>query len=226
MFSNNSKNNISASAIIEKSFLILKKIIRKLTRYIYYKDKYLILEAPLKARALNLESIGFHASDNNPEFMHQVKMQFPHKYKLFNKRLKQNLHCLRVYSDQNILVAYSWSATTDYFEPLWKYTFRLKPKQIYQLDAFVKPEYRKSLQGMFITAYMSHNYFIKRGITSSIIAVDKSNKRLLKFYSFLGYKEIGEKLVIRYIFRVSFSVSKPYSERYMKVRESKKPAEA
>jgi len=222
----NPNNNEKETTISVKLFNLLKKIIRKLTRYIYCKDEYLILESPLKARALNLESIGFHASDNDPEFIHRVKMQFPHKYTLFNKRLKQNLHCLRVYSDQNILVAYSWSATTDYFEPLWKYTFSLKPKQIYQLDAFVKPEYRKSLQGMFLTAYMSHNYFIERGVTSSIIAVDKSNKRLLKFYSFLGYKEIGEKLVIRYVFRIAFSVSKPYSERYIKVRESKKPAEA
>jgi len=222
----NPNNNEKETTMSVRLFNLLKKIIRKLTRYIYYKDEYLIVEAPLKARALNLESIGFHASDNDPEFTHQVKMQLPHKYKLFNKRLKQNLHCLRVYSDQNILVAYSWSATGDYFEPLWKYTFHPKPKQIYQFDAFVKPEYRKSLRGTFFTAYVSHNYFIKRGFTSSIIAVDKSNKRLLKFYSFLEYKEIGEKLVIQYIFRIPFSVSKSYSERYMKVRESKKPAEA
>lgn len=219
------KKNEKATTMIVKLFNLLKKIIRKLTSYIYFKQEQLILQATLKPATSKLATIGYHGSDNDQEFIHQVKKHFPHKYKLFKKRLEQNIHCYRTYSDQNILVAYGWATAGEYYEPTLRYTFHPKLNQIYQFDGFVQPAHRKGTLAN-LTMRMLWNPFAEKGFTSTLAIVDKSNIHSLKWHAFIRFKETGEKIVTYYIFRIPFSVLEPYSERYMKVRELKKPADA
>jgi len=199
--------------------LIIKKIFRKLAKYTFFKRECLLLEAPLiHSKKILAEGIEQRLAHEDTEFLPKVKEYFPGKYNLFKKRLDQNLYCVAIYFDRGKLGAFTWYATEDYYEPMYRYTLKLAPHQIYQFDGYVAPEFRKGMLGPKLLFYYAHNYFFRKGYTHTIVSVDKSNTRNLKFHSFWKFRETGEKIVTYFIFRRPFTHSETYPERYLKVR--------
>lgn len=205
--------------LVEEVLLMIKKIFRKLAKYTFFKRECLLLEAPLMhSRKILAEGIELRLAREDTEFLPKVKEYFPGKYNLFKKRLDQNLYCFAIYFDRGKLGAFTWYATEDYYEPMYRYTFKLAPHQIYQFDGYLAPEFRKGMLAPRLMFYYAHNYFFRKGYTHTIVFVDKSNARNLKFHSFWRFRETGEKIVTYFIFRRPFTHSETYSERYLKVR--------
>lgn len=200
--------------------VFIRKAIRRVFSYIYYKEENLILKAPLKLTPSAKEKVDVRNSESDPEFLKRVEIYFPHKYKLFKNRLEQSIRCCELYSEENELVAYTWGAVEDYYEPKMRYTFHLEPNQIYQFDGFVTPKARKGLIAS-VALRCFWNYFASKGYTSTIASVNKANTGNLKIHAFIGFKETGKMTVTHYIFRQPYTVLKTYSGNYMKTKKSK-----
>ncbi len=203
--------------------LILKKIIRKLTRPIYYRVEYLILEKELELSDKLPDEFEFRCARDDPDFFPQIKKYFPQKYELFKKRLKDNnVECYKIYKKKDKrLVAYTWFATTKYYEPTYRYCFEFEPKRIYQFDGYVVPEYRKGMHSYFFIAH-GLNEFLAKGYTHTTATVDKSLAANLKFHAYLKFYETGKKTVTHYIFKIPFTHIESYSERHFRSRGKRK----
>ncbi len=204
--------------------LILKKIIRKLTRCIYYKVEYLILEKELKLSNNLPDEFGFRCARDDPDFFPQIKKYFPKKYELFKRRLEnKNIECFGMYQKKyNRMVAYTWFATVKYYEPMLRYCFEVEPKKFYQFDGYVIPEYRKGMQSGYFIASLWDKY-LADGYTHAIATVDKSLAANLKFHAYFKFYETGKKVVTHYIFKIPFTHIESYSGRHFRSR-GRKPA--
>ncbi len=132
--------------------LILKKIIRKLTRPIYYRAEYLILEKELELSNKNFpDEFEHRCARDDQDFFPLIKKHLPQKYELFKKRLKDdNVDCFIAYSKKdNRVLGYVCIATVKYYEPMFRYCLEFEPKRIYQFDGYLAPEYRKGMNSFF-----------------------------------------------------------------------------
>jgi L-amino acid N-acyltransferase YncA len=194
---------------------LIKKVICKLTRFVFFKRELLILEAPMIKISSRIETLGLRAEHDDPEFLEHVKKRFPEKYRLFKNRLAKGIYCGRVYSRENTLVAYGWVAFGEYYEPWIRHTFLMRPNQIYQFDGFIEPEFRKGMLS-FILNTIFWDHFLKKGYTTAVAAVDRENAGNLALHTLMQFKETGEKIIAYHIFGFPFSVSKTYSKDYFK----------
>lgn len=183
---------------------LARRAFRKIGRSIYAREVNLILEAPLKHSSIESRDHQVRPAWEDREFLPQVKIHFPRFYKLFRKRLEQNIPCFSLYLNNSQLIGYAWFAAEDYFEPYYNYLFILKPKQIYQFDGYIKTEHRSNIQSSLLLS-RGWNFFLDKGFTNAIAAVDESKKDNLLLHSFLGFKETGTRIRTHYIFRKPFT---------------------
>lgn len=200
-------------------FTLLKKVPRKsleLTSIVYFKERNIFLERPITPPTEQLpDGVSFRNTGEDPDFLKHISRKYPHKLRLFTERLNIGLTCFPIYLGKDDLGGYVWFAESDYYEPKYKCTFPVKPKQVYQFDGFIDPKYRNQKIPVKALPYF-WKYFSAKGFINSLVIVDMANTKNLKLHAHLGYRETGKILETHFLLGKPFSIFKDYSGNILK----------
>lgn len=198
---------------------LFRRLLRKFKKYTICKEELIVLRRPLARIEKPLpKHILVYQIKDRASFLERIKTDVPHKYKLFKKRLEQDLLCFASQYKNGPIFGFVWFATRDYFEPHSRFTVKVPPFCVYQFDGFGAPQSRKGMLSLTILMKI-HTVLVDNGYRHAIATVDRSDQRIMKLHAFLKFSETGHKFVVHYVFRRPYARLESYSEQYLPVRK-------
>lgn len=178
----------------------------------------MLLEASLQDRERKLpEHSSLERVVDTERFLECAHREFPRKHGLFQRRFEDGLICYGLWHRQT-LVGYVWFAAGRYFEPLYRYTFRPRRHEVYQFDGFVQGGHREGMLSLQ-TLVNIHCDLRKQGYERCIALCSLNDTRNLKMHAFLGFTEMGRRIVTHTVLRFPFTRASTYDERLLPRRK-------
>jgi len=195
------------------SFFSVEQLLKKLFKAFYYKEERIYLHRSLVPPDTNFFEFHLKCFNTDKHALSLVQEHQPHKAKLFERRIADDITGLATFNDDNVLIGYGWWATKDYYEPKYKYTVNLRENQVYQFDGYVNNPFRRDKLGSY-SMWLMWQYFLEKGFSETVCLVLTSNIGALKWHAFSEFKELKMKFVTRYFLMQPISVMISYHENY------------
>ncbi len=169
---------------------------RCLGQFMCRKDHYFLFQRPSEPFHLPKLS-ALRAVPITVDNLQTFSGTFPYRPEIFLRRLSRGLRGFFYLKENDVPMAYHWYAVgQDYYEPVYRWTFRLGEHEAYIFDGYVLPERRGSITTAQALAY-TVNTARERGAETVFSVTDENNAASWKLHLHLGFEIVGCLEVLR-----------------------------